>query len=65
MIPAEGSSSLHNTFHHAISLLKPAYDNHAGTPPPARMLVEGEDEFEIDTILQHRPITKSRGDKNI
>ena len=29
------------------------------------LLVEGEDEFEIDTILQHRPITKSRGDKNI
>ena len=54
---------LHNTFH--VSLLKPAYDSHAGTPPPAPMLVEGEDEFEIDTILQHRPITKSRGDKNI
>ena len=54
---------LHNTFH--VSLLKPAYDNHAGTPPPAPVLVEGEDEFEIDTILQHRPIAKSRGDKNI
>ena len=54
---------LHNTFH--VGLLKPAYDNHAGTPPPAPVLVEGEDEFEIDTILQHRPITKSRGDKNI
>ena len=44
---------LHNTFH--VSLLKPAYDNHAGTPPPPPMLVEGEDEFEIETILQHRP----------
>ena len=29
------------------------------------MLIEGEDEFEIDTVLQHRPITNSRGDKNI
>ena len=54
---------LHNTFH--VSLLKPAYDNHAGTPPPAPMLIEGEDEFEIETLLQHRPITKSRGDSNI
>ena len=54
---------LHNTFH--VSLLKPAYDNHAGTPPPAPILVEGEDEFEVETILQHRPLTKSRGDKNI
>ena len=31
---------LHNTFH--VSLLKPAYDNHAGIAP---ILVEGEDEF--------------------
>ena len=54
---------LHNIFH--VSLLKPAYDNHAGTPPPAPRLVEGEDEFEVETILQHRPLTKPRGDKNI
>lgn len=54
---------LHNPF--LVGLLKPAYDNHAGTPPPAPMLVEGEDEFEIDTILQRRPPTQSRGDKNI
>ena len=46
---------LHNTFH--VSLLKPAYDNHAGTPLPAPMLVEGKDEFAMDTILQHSPIT--------
>ena len=54
---------LHNTFH--VSLLKPAYDNHAGVPPPEPMVIEGEDEFEIDTILQHRPAKKVRDDKNI
>lgn len=54
---------LHYTFH--VSQLKPAYDNHAGQAPPPPMEIEGEDEFEIETILQHRPAKKSQGDKNI
>ena len=54
---------LHNTFH--VSLLKPVYDNNAGQAPPAPMEIEGQDEFEIETILQHRPAKKSKGDKNV
>lgn len=54
---------LHNVFH--VSLLKPAFDNNAGQAPPPPMVMEGENEFEIETVLQHRPAKKSQGDKNI
>ena len=42
---------IHDVFH--ISLLKPYGDNGTVRPPPPE-LIEGEEEYEIDTILDHR-----------
>lgn len=54
---------LHDTFN--VDLLKPAYDNAAGSAAPSTVLVDGEEEFELETILQHRPARKKQGDKGI
>lgn len=52
---------LHNTFH--VSLLKGAYDNHARQSPP--VMIDGEEEYELELVLQHRPKNKWQGDRNI
>ena len=54
---------LHNTFH--VELLKPAYDNSAGQAAPPTVMVDGEEEFELEAILQHRPARKKQGDTGI
>jgi hypothetical protein len=48
------SLKLHNVFH--ISLLKTARDRPGSTtiPPPPPELIEGEWEFEVESILSHR-----------
>ena len=60
-IPDHYRLSTH-TFH--VSLMRPAHDNGAGVRRPPIIMVEGEEEFELQTILQHTP-GKSRGDSNI
>ena len=54
---------MHNTFH--VQLLKPVYDNLAGMAAPPTVLVDGEEEYELETILKHRPAEKKQGDTGI
>ena len=54
---------MHNTFH--VQLLKPAYANLAGKAAPPTILVDGEEEFELEAILEHRPAEKKQGDTGI
>ena len=43
---------MHDVFH--VSLLKPYNQEGTYLPPPVTILLEGEDEFEVATILNHR-----------
>ena len=54
---------LHNTFH--VGLLKPAFDNMSSQAPPPPVIIDGEEEFEVELILQHRPVGKTQGDQGI
>ena len=47
-----------HTFH--VSMLCPAHDNGAGINRPPMVLVDGDEEFELQTILKHTP-GKTRG----
>lgn len=44
-------------------MLRPAHDNGVGSRPPI-IVIDGEEEFELQTILQHSP-GKSKGDSNM
>ena len=54
---------IHPTFH--VSMLRPAYDNGSGEGRPPLIMIDGEKEFELQTILQHRPLNKTNGDSGI
>ena len=49
---------IHTTFH--VSMLRRAYDNGAGVQRPPIIMIEGEEEFEIQEILNHTPARKTR-----
>ena len=51
------------TFH--VSMLHPAYDNGSGEGRPPLIMIDGEEELELQTILQHRPLNKTNGDSGI
>ena len=53
---------IHRTFH--VSMLRHAYDNSAGVQRPPIIMIEGEEEFEVQEILNHSPAYKTRGDTN-
>ena len=46
------SMRMHDVFH--VSLLKPYHEDGTYQPPPVTILLDGEEEFEVQTILQHR-----------
>ena len=54
---------IHPTFH--VSMLRPAYDNGSGEGRPLLIMIDGEEEFELQTILQHRPLNKTNSDSGI
>ncbi len=43
---------MHDVFH--VSLLKPYHEEGACQPPPITILLDGEEEFEVDVLLNHR-----------
>jgi hypothetical protein len=51
---------LHSTFH--VDVLKPYHSDKRVQPPPPKMDVDGEMEFEVETILGHKG---TRGAKNL
>jgi len=53
----------HPVFH--VSMLRPCYDNGYNEEQPPMIIIDGEEEFELSQILQHRPLNKQRGDSNI
>ncbi len=53
----------HPVFH--VSMLRPCYDNGYNEEQPPMIMIDGEEEFELSQILQHRPLTKQRGDSGI
>ena len=53
---------IHTTFH--VSMLRPVHDNGVSAGKPPIIMVDGEEEFELQTILQHSP-GKHRGDSRI
>ena len=50
---------IHTTFH--VSMLRPVHDNGVSACQPPIIMVDGKEEFELQTILQHSP-DKNRGD---
>lgn len=50
---------IHATFH--VSMLRPVHDNGISAGQPPIIMVNGEEEFELQTIMQHSP-DKNRGD---
>ena len=53
-----------STYTFPVSMLRPAHDNGAGVSRPPMVLVDGDEEFELQTILQHTPGNK-RGAPNM
>ena len=51
---------IHDVFH--VSLLRP-YQSDGQFHPPPPILIEGEEEFEVDKILDHRDRTLKKGYK--
>ncbi|KAA6426858.1 MAG: hypothetical protein FRX49_03183 [Trebouxia sp. A1-2] len=43
-------------------MLRRAYDNGAGVVRPPILMIEGEEEFEVQEILAHKPAYKKRSD---
>ena len=43
----------------------PAYDNGSGEGRPPLIMIDGEEEFELQTTLQHRLLNKTNGDSGI
>ena len=54
---------IHNTFH--VSMLRRYYDNGAGIARPPTLMIEGQEEFEVELILAHRPANKTRDSTNV
>ena len=55
---------IHTNFH--VSMLRRAYDNSAGVQRPPIIMIEGQEEFEVQEILNgyHSPAHKTRRDTN-
>ena len=53
-----------STYTFLVSMLRPAHDNGAGVSRPPMVLVDGDEEFELQTILQHTP-AKTKGAPNM
>ena len=49
---------IHNVFH--TELLKPWRDGDRSQPPPTPILVDGEPEWLVESILAHRPVKEGR-----
>ena len=47
---------IHTTFH--VSMLRRAYNNGAGVQRPPVIMIEGQEEFEVQEILNHSPAHK-------
>ena len=54
---------IHKTFH--VSMLRLAHDNGSGNRRPPILMIEGQEEFELEEILAHRPLHKQKGDSGI
>ncbi len=54
---------IHGTLH--VSMLRLAYGNGAGKRRPPIIMIEGQEEFELEEVLTHRPLYKSQGDSGI
>ncbi len=54
---------IHDVFH--VSMLRLAHDNGAGKRRPPTTMIEGEEEFELEEILAHRPAHKNKSDSGI
>ncbi len=52
---------IHDVFH--ISLLRPYHEDGAYQPPPVTILLDGEEEFEVDSVLDARTDSGSRSKK--
>ena len=55
------SMRMRDVFH--VSLLKPYHEEGAYQPPPVTILLDGEEEFEVDVILNHKTATGRRPNK--
>lgn len=44
---------IHDVFH--VSLLRPYHEDGSHQPPPVTILLDGEEEHEVETILDHNP----------
>ena len=53
---------IHPTFH--VSMLRRAYNNGAGVQRPPIIMIEGQEEFEVQEILNHTPAHWTRRDTN-
>ena len=45
-----------------VSMLRLAHDNGAGKRRPPTTMIEGQEEFDLEELLAHRPAHKNRGD---
>ena len=52
---------IHDVFH--VSLLRPYHEDGAYQPPPVTILLDGEEEFEVDSVLDVRKEPGSRSKK--
>ena len=50
---------IHNVFH--VSLLQPYRDDGRVQPPPPAVFVDGEPEYEVQSIIDHRDVRSGRG----
>ena len=46
-------------------MLRSAYDTGSGEGRPPLIMIDGEEEFYLRTILQHRPLNKTTVDPGI
>ena len=54
---------IHDTFH--VRMLRRCYDNGASVQRPPTVMIEGQEEFELQQILAHKPATKSKDSTNV
>ena len=46
-------------------MLRRCYDNGAGVQRPPTVVIEGQEEFEVQEILNHKPVDKTRHSTNV